>query len=142
MDRPVSQKRPWVAAVLGAAAMGLGHLYLRRWRRAFGWFAIFFGVSFLSVEPAALAAVARGSPGDPTALAPVFVVGVLSVADAYLLARARNATTQPVSVPGERPIRCPNCGDELDAELGFCHWCAAAVPGSDAGTPDDHDEMR
>ncbi|WP_159898642.1 zinc ribbon domain-containing protein [Salinirussus salinus] len=142
MNRPVSRKRPWVAAVLGAVAMGLGHIYLRRWRRAIGWFAVFFGVSFLFVDPAALAAVARGSAADPTALAPVFVVGSLSVADAYLLARARNATVRPVSVPEERPTRCPNCGDELDADLDFCHWCAADVSGSDATSSHDRDGKR
>lgn len=140
MNGPVSRKRPWVAAVLGAVAMGLGHLYLRRWRRALGWFAVFFGVSVLFVDPAVLAAVARGRAGDPTALAPVLVVGSLSVADAYLLARARNATARPASGPGERPSRCPNCGSGLDADLGFCHWCAADVSGFDAVSPDDRDE--
>lgn len=32
-----SRKRPWLAAALAFPVTGLGHLYLRRWRRAAGW---------------------------------------------------------------------------------------------------------
>ena len=142
MNRPVSRKRPWVAAVLGAVAMGLGHLYLRMWRRALGWFAVFFGATLLFVDPAVLAAVARGGPADPTALTPVLAVGGLSVADAYLLARARNATVRPEPIPGGGPTYCPNCGNECDGELDFCHWCATEVGDSDAAHSEDRDEQR
>jgi len=40
MQRSTSQKRPWLAALLGALVTGFGHLYLRRWRRAVGWLAV------------------------------------------------------------------------------------------------------
>jgi len=39
---------------------GFGHLYLRRWRRAVGWLAVLFAVSYVFVEPAAIEALAAG----------------------------------------------------------------------------------
>jgi len=60
MQRSTSQKRPWLAALLGALVTGFGHLYLRRWRRAVGWLAVLFAVSYVFVEPAAIEALAAG----------------------------------------------------------------------------------
>ncbi|MFB6251737.1 MAG: zinc ribbon domain-containing protein [Halobellus sp.] len=79
-------KRPWLAALLGTLATGLGHFYLRRWGRGLGWFALAVLVSLLFVPADAAQAFLNGS-GDPVTLLPVFAIGVASVADAYLLAR-------------------------------------------------------
>ena len=123
--------RPAVAALLALAIAGLGHVYLRSWGRAAGWFAIILGSGLALV----------GAFGDPTAsvseLPPVVVyplVGlfVLSAVDAYVLARrSRDATAR--GTPGEGPSpegdagaaegTCPHCGRDIDESLDFCHWC-------------------
>ena len=88
MDRKRG-KRPWLAAFLGTLATGLGHFYLRRWRRGLAWFAAAVVASYLFVPPEAAQALLSGEGSDPADLAPVFVVGVASIADAYVLARRR-----------------------------------------------------
>lgn len=131
MDRSVSRKRPWLAAVLAALATGLGHLYLRRLRRAAGWLVALLGVSFLFVDGGALAALVRGDPVDPLAVAPVVFVGALSVIDAYLVARAQNALARVTATPDGAVTHCPNCGRELDPGIDFCHWCTTDLSGLD-----------
>ena len=126
MERSQSRKRPLLAALLGALATGLGHLYLRRWRRALGWLVALFAVSVLFVDPAAFEAAGQGSV-DPLALAPLLLVATLSVLDAYALAHVHNAVAQ-LSVTGDGQLtHCPNCGRELDPDIEFCHWCTADV---------------
>ncbi|MFD1597912.1 DUF7575 domain-containing protein [Halobellus rarus] len=88
MDRKRG-KRPWLAALLGTLATGLGHFYLRRWRRGLAWFAAAVIVSYLFVPPEAAQALLSGEGSDPADLAPVFAVGIASIADAYVLARRR-----------------------------------------------------
>jgi hypothetical protein len=129
----ISRKRPWLAALLGAVATGLGHLYLRRWRRAFGWLALLVGVSVVFVDPATIDALATGGPVDPLSVVPLAVVAGFSVADAYLLAHARNAVARTRAGPDGDRTHCPNCGKELDADLAFCHWCSAELEAADAG---------
>ena len=153
MERTTSQKRPWLAALLGAFATGLGHLYLRRWRRAVGWFAVLFAVSYLLVDPAAIEALATGEPIDPLSVAPTLIVGGVSVVDAYVLARAQNALARTTEAAGsgtgdaagatgaaagkaadpsgETTESCPNCGKEVDPGLDFCHWCTADLSGAE-----------
>lgn len=144
MERTTSQKRPWLAALLGALATGFGHLYLRRWRRAIGWFAALFAVSYAFVDPAAIEALAAGDPVDPLSVAPTLIVGGASAVDAYVLARAQNAIARARDAAdgsvaadarasdetGEKAENCPNCGREVDPELDFCHWCTADLSGS------------
>jgi hypothetical protein len=91
-----SGKRPWLAALLGTLATGLGHLYLRRWKRGLGWFVVAVAVSALLVPPEAARALLSGAGGDVATLAPLFAIGIASVADAYVLARMRQneAATQ------------------------------------------------
>jgi len=161
MSQSTSRKRPWLAALLAALVTGLGHLYLRRWRRAVGWLVVLFGVTALLVDPATLDALASGEAVNPAEIAPVLITGSLSILDAYVLARAHNstreATTRASVAPdgttpegavaegvtsdgasgdGERP-NCPYCKRELDPELDFCHWCNSELEvgeraGSDA----------
>lgn len=84
-----SGKRPWLAALLGTLATGLGHVYLRRWKRGLGWFVVAVVASGLLVPPEAARALLSGSGGDVATLAPLLAIGVASVADAYVLARLR-----------------------------------------------------
>jgi hypothetical protein len=149
VNRTLSRKRPWLAALLGVLATGLGHLYLRRWRRAAGWLAALLAVSYLFVDPTAVQAASVGGGGDVdlVALAPVLAVGSLSALDAYLLARARNALAGAAAASEDGLARCPNCRGEVDSDLDFCHWCAAELPDVDpvtaadvAGSDDDDDD--
>jgi len=114
---------------------GFGHLYLRRWRRAVGWLAVLFAVSYAFVDPAAIEALAAGEPVDPLSIAPTLLVGSLSVIDAYVLARAQNevartrGAAESAKNPGEAVDSCPNCGKDVDPGLDFCHWCTADLQG-------------
>ncbi|MFC6941405.1 zinc ribbon domain-containing protein [Salinirubellus sp. GCM10025818] len=143
MRESISRKRPWLAALLAAVATGLGHLYLRRWGRAAGWLAVLSGVTVFLVDPAAVDALVNGGPVDPAALAPILVVGGLSVVDAYLLAHVQNALARLTVSSGGRLTHCPSCGRELDPDIEFCQWCAAedvepmAVP---TDRPNDREE--
>lgn len=146
MGQSLSQKRPWLAAVLAALVTGLGHLYLRRWRRAVGWLVVSFGTTALFVDPAAFDAFIAGSWGLETlvAIAPMFVVISLSVVDAYLLARIQtdHSTTDSVQSTDADSIACPHCGKDLDPDLEFCHWCTNSVADIDRDRPDPVDEGR
>lgn len=147
MARSISRKRPWLAALLAVFLTGFGHLYLRRWRRALGWLAASFAVSVLFVDPAAVEELmaGTGSPETMLAVSPMLVVVGLSVIDAYVLARAQNATsrssptddtTAGSAASTDDTIACPHCGSDLDPELEFCHWCTKAVD-VDGGRPED-----
>lgn len=131
--------RPAVAAVLALAVPGLGHTYLRRWGRAVAW--------FLTIVTAGV--VLAGAFADPeasvsewplTVLAPVLGLFALSAVDAYLLA-ARSPAPASASASGTGSDggpagapRCPDCGREVDPELGFCHWCTRRLSGDAAET--------
>ena len=120
------RRRPAVAVVLALAVAGLGHAYLRRWGRAAAW--------FLTI--ATTGVVLIGAFADPnanlrelplTVLGPLVGLFVLSAIDAYRLAARAPAASgrgdaERVAVEDEHP-QCPNCGREVDPELGFCHWC-------------------
>ena len=125
-----SRKRPWLAALLAGLLTGFGHLYLRRWRRALGWLAGSFAATTLFVDPAAAEALVNGTVTRENLVetAPMFVVGGLSVIDAYLLARAQNtAAESPSDADAVERASCPHCGKELDPDLEFCHWCTRSV---------------
>ncbi len=144
MGHPVSRKRPWLAALLAALATGLGHIYLRRWRRAFGWLAILFVSTALFVDPASLSPTGGLRSADLGSIAPTLIIGGFSVIDAYVLARAHNAEIQetPSEVRNgetapEREISCPNCGKPLDRELEFCHWCTTRIGDTESTAPSE-----
>lgn len=138
MRQSTSRKRPWLAALLSVLATGLGHLYLRRWRRAAGWLLLVYGVSVLFVDPAAVDALVNGSSVDVDALAPVLLVGGASVVDAYFVARAQNALARTSTATAEGEHACPSCGNELDPALEFCHWCSTRLDRrDDAGTVEE-----
>jgi hypothetical protein len=150
MSRHRAGKRPWLAAVLAVIYPGLGHLYLRRWFRALAWFLLVFLTVQITLPQSALPesgefsveAVLEASQALPIeATFALLVLTILNIADAYYLARQRNAGAEatrsgasgsdgPVgSVIGteadddEPTDRCPHCGRTTDTDLDFCQWC-------------------
>lgn len=142
MGRSISRKRPWLAALLGALATGLGHLYLRRWRRAIGWLLALFATTALFVEPAAVDALAAGDAVEPVSILPILFVASLSAVDAYLLAYAHNHLAARPWTRDGKLVDCPTCGRELDPDLGFCHWCTTEIGESEIERSDGLDERR
>lgn len=120
-----------LAAVLGATVgiAGIGHLYLRRWRRAVAWFVVVVGATaaLLAVfvfpnglgDPGAIAAIEPSSLPS-VVIWPVFALLLLSTLDAHRLA------TAPPAATGDEPA-CPSCRKELDRDLGFCPWCTVEL---------------
>lgn len=115
-------KRPWLAALLAAILTGLGHVYLRRWRRAVGWFVLITLTVFIFVP---------GEVWDAAMidLALVLMVSGMSILDAFLLARDHNR-----QVSMQRRQRCPSCRREREVEAAFCWYCATPFPDADATT--------
>jgi hypothetical protein len=124
--------RPYLAGLLGTVATGFGHLYLRRWLRGLGWIALAFAVTFAFVPEAALETMAAGETlTSQSEFYPPLIVQLAAALDAFLLAY-RNDSGDDDGVAAHEPtaadtetgtVSCPNCGKEVDAELGFCHWC-------------------
>jgi hypothetical protein len=117
MDRKRG-KRPWLAALLGTLATGLGHFYLRRWRRGLAWFAAAVVASFLFVPPEAAQALLSGTGSDPMDLAPVFAVGIASIADAYVLARRRQQQARSGAATGTADTGANQDGNGKETVIG------------------------
>jgi hypothetical protein len=84
------RRRPWLAVLLAIVISGLGHAYLRRWARAFGWYAAITVVLILFVpEPAVNQLLAQEWP-PLMDIAPGLAVVTASVLDAYVLAVRNN----------------------------------------------------
>jgi hypothetical protein len=130
-----------LAAVIGATVgvAGVGHLYLRRWRRAAAWFLVVLGATaaLLAVfvlpelggiaDPGAVTAIEPSSlPG--IVVWPVFVLLLFSTLDAHRL-----ATVAPRA--GDGPT-CPSCGKAADPELDFCPWCTIELEWVEPGAGD------
>ncbi|MFC7202023.1 zinc ribbon domain-containing protein [Haloferax namakaokahaiae] len=139
----LSKLPPWlvavVAALLGLLVTGLGHLFLWRWRRALLWILLAFTVALVFVPTSALEAVSNGAAMSPAEfrpvlveLLPVLVVSLVSVADAFILGwkKASSAPTVTDEPDGETHT-CPQCGNEIDPELDFCHWCTTRLAPAD-----------
>ncbi|MFC4408153.1 DUF7575 domain-containing protein [Haloarchaeobius iranensis] len=111
--------RPWLAAVLDGLAVGLGHAYLGRWRRAFGWLLVWAAVATAFVPTVTLSGGGLPSADALLRLSPLVLVSSVCAADAYLLA-LRRLEASPAS---DEPPACPSCGVTVDPELDFCQWC-------------------
>ena len=139
------RRRPAVAAVLALAVAGLGHVYLRRWGRAAGWF-----LAIVTTAVVLMSAFAdpNTSVGELplTVVVPLVGLFVLSAVDAYrLAARTSAASPDPDAAGGadeDERVECPNCGREVDPELDFCHWCTQPLSfdGDPDGTADSSHE--
>ncbi|AGB38715.1 DUF7575 domain-containing protein [Natronococcus occultus] len=145
MSQSTSQKRPWLAALLAALITGLGHLYLRRLRRAVGWLAVSILVTVFLVDQAAFESLAGGSVNTDAILAvwPMYLVVAISVLDAYLIARQPATAHQPaVGDDEDAAPSCPHCGKEHDPELDFCHWCTNPIDDPDPDADSTADAER
>jgi hypothetical protein len=144
-----TRRRPWLAALLALVVSGLGHAYLRRWARAFGWYVAVTAAVFVFVPESAVSGALAGDPPAVEDIAPAAAVVGASVIDAYVVAlrsnrahererdaaRATASETSPGEGTGEEPgptpaadgdgtVRCPECGKETDPTVDFCQWCA------------------
>ena len=127
---------------LGGAMIGVpgvGHAYLRRWKRSLLWLTVTLGagimlLSYYVPDPSTL------DPFDIGAIpievrATLFVITAVSVFDATLLAyldgRSESGigSDEPDVEDGTRS--CPYCGKPTDAELDFCTWCTEPLDGDD-----------
>ena len=119
-----SPKRPWLAAILSTLAAGLGHVYLRRWRRALGWMLLVFAATYI-VGPETVAAYQAGG-ASLWDIAPILSTTAGAALDAYVIARLENVKrrTQRDRTDWET---CPNCRKDVDPSLDFCQWCAADI---------------
>lgn len=124
-----SEKRPWLAAALAVLYPGLGHVYLRLWGRAVGWFLAIVATGLVlvpdeavpeSISPETVLEASRALPLE-VSLA-ILGLSVLSVADAYWMAGRLNERRGP-----ERVTECPECGREVDEDLEFCQWCTTRL---------------
>jgi hypothetical protein len=129
------RNNPLLAAVLGTAVTGLGHLYLRRWLRALAWLGSAFAASVLLVPESAISAISSGTLNDPLSILPIVLISVASALDAYLVAKMERqthgdrATSTAGPTGSEESPACPACGKPFDPELGFCHWCTTEFEG-------------
>ncbi|ADJ14730.1 zinc ribbon domain-containing protein [Halalkalicoccus jeotgali] len=126
MDGPANRKRPWLAAALAVPVIGFGHIYLRRWKRAFGWLLVVTAVSTLFVPASALESPAALVAAPFREVFPLALAAAASVVDAYLIAR-RERFAEEI----RESRRCPHCARELSAEVGFCEWCGSDLPVTD-----------
>lgn len=122
----MSRKQAVLAGLLSVIYPGLGHVYLREWLRALGWFGLALATTSLvipdstlraieSVEFGVLLEASRTLPRD--AILAIVAVRALNVADAVLLGLERHTPAQ------ESAPTCPDCGGDLDEDLDFCPWC-------------------
>lgn len=128
-----SRRRALIAAAIGLLGAvigiaGVGHAYLRRWRRAIAWFllVIAVGIVLVSVYTDPTDVTPAEMPLEVTL--PLLALLLLSAFDAYIVARDEaTAAAEPAAVENAQPeaevASCPYCGRDLDPELDFCHWC-------------------
>ncbi|EMA68642.1 hypothetical protein C461_03397 [Halorubrum aidingense JCM 13560] len=142
-----SRRRPWLAALLALVVSGLGHAYLRRWARAFGWYVVITATVVFIVPDAAVDQLFAGERPPLSDIAPVLFIVAASVVDAYAIAVRTNreydrqaagaGRTSPPPNGGpdraatsgieESTPTCPDCGRDVDPGLDFCQWCAAPL---------------
>lgn len=140
MSQSLSRKRPWLAAFLGAAGMGLGHLYLRRWLRAVGWATFALLANYLFVPESALEAIIANGQVAWLDILPLIAVSVASALDAYQLAVVNNHLLRMRSPDEGTRTACPSCGRPADSDLDFCQWCGASL--SENPSEDHSDRSR
>jgi len=132
--------RPILAALLALVLAGLGHAYLREWRRAAGWFGaiMLVGVGLSAVFADAGVTSVADLPRE--VLLPVVALFLASAVDAYRLADAESGAQSAETVERAREsgeeLTCANCGRDVDPTMEFCQWCAEPLPGTEEPDPD------
>jgi len=135
-----ARRRVLVTALVAlAGAMigvpGVGHAYLRRWKRSLLWLTVTLGAGILLLsyyvpDPSTLDPFDFGAIPMEVRLT-IFVITAVSVFDATVLAYldgqgSTSVTASDVSTAdadAEGGVSCPHCGKTTDAELDFCTWC-------------------
>lgn len=135
-----ARRRALIAAAVGLlggalGAAGAGHAYLREWRRAVAWFLVVLGVGLVLVSVYTDPETVTWQSDLPLEVVlPLLVLSLLSAVDAYAVARKQATATATAAAGGEpggavgdersdEELTCPHCGQEVDPELDFCHWC-------------------
>ena len=130
----MSRLRSALAVGLSVLFPGLGHVYLRQWVRALLWAALSVSASALLMpEPAASGTLIERATATVEAMSRTETFVLLSVTafaaiDAFVIS-VQQANYDPDAV------HCPDCGNEIDEELDFCHWCTSRI-----GDPADEAE--
>jgi len=124
-------RRAWIAALLSFLQPGLGHAYLRAWRRAVTWFLVWAAVTAALVELPSPSLTVEGLRRAATQLfAGLGGLGlvpslVLSAVTAFAMVDAFWLAERPE--PRDGTPRCPDCGKEIDEDIDFCPWCTAEL---------------
>ncbi len=111
------RRRVWLAVLLAILVSGLGHAYLRRWGRAFGWYLGITATLVFVVPDAAIDQLLGAGRPSFVDVAPVLLVVLASIVDAYVLAIRNNREYD------RQQRERTEAGDPLDAT------------GIDAGSP-------
>lgn len=115
---------------------GLGHVYLQLWKRALLWLLVYVATTtvFLpeesmpeSLSMDAFVAAGEAVPLEVTLL--ILSISLLCLLDVYMMTREINERARRAS--GRAVATCPNCGEELDEDLDFCHWCTTRLDTDD-----------
>ena len=121
-----TRKRPWLAAALSLLYPGVGHLYLRQWFRALLWLALVFGASIALIpmdilpETTSLSAILEASQSVPlTATIAILLLRLLSMGDAYVLARRLNASRSRRQQAATRLVGVDSDSDPLSSIDGL-----------------------
>lgn len=133
------RKRPLIAVALAFVYPGLGHAYLKRWLRALLWFGLVVSAVVFVIPDSAIegsesvlgtvqAVSEQLSLGESLALVSILVFNMI---DAYVLAEHTDRQARRDEV-----VTCPQCGQELDEDLDFCHWCTTRFD-----TPNDEETV-
>jgi len=128
--------RRTTAVLLSVLYPGLGHLYVRSWYRALGWYlgglaglgllvAATPGVTAALVASQSIDAAVRATRHLPVDALVGVVLGLrlLGTADVWWLLRRR--------ARGPAPARCDSCARTRDSALDFCPWCLDATDRDD-----------
>ena len=136
-----SRRRPWLAAVLALVVSGLGHAYLRRWARAFGWYVAVTATVVVLVPDAAVDQLFAGKLPPIDEIAPVLLVVAASVIDAYVVALRNNRAYERARDDERRAASERQTGDDWQATDDWqgAKRRAAASAENESGTaaPDD-----
>ncbi|SNR47050.1 zinc ribbon domain-containing protein [Halorubrum vacuolatum] len=143
------RRRVWLTVLLAVVVSGLGHAYLRRWGRAFGWYLLITATLVFIVPEAALDRLISGQRPPIADILPAFIVAVASVVDAYVLAvrnnraydRAQRAQTEEYLGGDSDPTAGEGVGDDPAGSNGIPTGVARqGMPGKrDAVVEDDGD---
>ncbi|WP_435093760.1 DUF7575 domain-containing protein [Halorubrum sp. N11] len=134
-DSETSRRRPWLAAALALAVSGLGHAYLRRWARAFGWYAVITATLVFVVPDAAVDGILGGTRPPVVDIAPALVAVAASVVDAYVLAvRNNRAHERSLSSATETAAQASQPSDDRGETRSDPVETAETTSGSDVET--------